>query len=283
MVRTSKQPKREGTRRLQRRGRARLLRRLRNYFLTGIIVTAPIGITAYVAWLVVDIADSRITPLIPAKYSPETYLPFGIPGLGLIILFLLLTLVGFLSVNFLGRTIVRFGERMVGRMPVVRSVYGALKQIFETVLAQSSTSFREVVLVEYPRRGIWAIGLVTSVTRGQVQNMTEDDVVNIFLPTTPNPTSGFLLFVPRRDLLTLDMTVEEGLKMVVSGGLVTPEDRRPREVRARPQIPARPPEPATAGRPERLQPVTEPASAEKESEGESSEPVLTPARARSSS
>ena len=266
-----KQPKGRRT----RRGRARLLRRLRNYFLTGIIVTAPIGITAYISWLVVDIADSRITPLIPAKYNPETYLPFGIPGLGLVILFLLLTLVGFLSVNFFGRTIVRFGERVVGRMPVIRSVYGALKQIFETVLAQSSTSFREVVLVEYPRRGIWAIGLVTSLTRGQVQNMTEDDVVNIFLPTTPNPTSGFLLFVPRRDLLTLDMTVEEGLKMVVSGGLVTPEDRRPQEVRERPQIPSRPPEPATAGRPEHLQPVPAEADGDRESPA--------PARARSSS
>ena len=242
-------------RRRVKRGRARLLRRLRNYFLTGVIVAAPIGITAWVAWKIVDIADKGITPLIPDKYSPETYLPFGIPGLGLLILLVLLTLVGFLSVNFLGRTIVRFGERVVSRMPVIRSVYSALKQIFETVLAQSSTSFREVVLVEYPRRGIWAIGLVTGLTKGQVQNMTEDDVVNIFLPTTPNPTSGFLLFVPRKDLITLDMTVEEGLKMVVSGGLVTPEDRRPEEVRARPQIPSRQAEPATAGRPEHLQPV----------------------------
>lgn len=242
-----------------KRGRARFFRRLRNYFLAGIIVTAPIGITAWVAWLVVDIADNRITPLIPAKYNPETYLPFGIPGLGLVILFVLLTLVGFLSVNILGRTIVRFGERVVGRMPVVRSIYSALKQIFETVLTQSSTSFREVVLVEYPRRGIWAIGLVTGVTKGQVQNITEDDVVNIFLPTTPNPTSGFLLFVPRRDLITLDMTVEEGLKMVVSGGLVTPADRRPEEVRAKPQIPSRQADPE--GRPEHLRPVREVESA----------------------
>ncbi len=274
----AKQPSKEHARRAQRWGRARVLRRLRNYFLTGIIVTAPIGITAYVAWIVVDIADSRITPLIPAKYSPETYLPFGIPGLGLIILFLLLTLVGFLSVNIFGRTVVRMGERVVSRMPVIRSVYGALKQIFETVLAQSSTSFREVVLVEYPRRGIWAIGLVTSATKGQVQNMTEDDVVNIFLPTTPNPTSGFLLFVPRKDLLTLDMTVEEGLKMVVSGGLVTPEDRRPQEVRASPQIASRPAEAATAGRPEHLQPVPQPADADKDLVTES----RPPSRARSS-
>jgi uncharacterized membrane protein len=275
------QTSKERARRRHRRakhGRARFLRRLRNYFLTGVIVTAPIGITVYVAWIVVDLADSRITPLIPAKYSPETYLPFGIPGLGLVILFLLLTLVGFLSVNFLGRTVVRFGERVLGRMPVIRSVYGALKQIFETVLAQSSSSFREVVLVEYPRRGIWAIGLVTSVTKGQVQNMTEDDVVNIFLPTTPNPTSGFLLFVPRKDLMTLDMTVEEGLKMVVSGGLVTPVDRRPIEVQATPKIPSRSLESAAAGRPEHLQPVPDPQS----NAAEGSVGTAPPARSRSS-
>ena len=276
------QSSKERTRRGQRRvrwGRARFLRRLRNYFLTGIVVTAPIGITAWVAWLIVDIADRGITPLIPDNYKPEAYLPFGVPGLGLLILLVLLTLVGFLSVNYLGRTVVRYGERILGRMPVIRSIYGALKQIFETVLAQSSTSFREVVLVEYPRRGIWAIGLVTSVTKGQVQNMTEDDVVNIFLPTTPNPTSGFLLFVPRKDLMTLDMTVEEGLKMVISGGLVTPEDRRPKEIRAAPQIPSRAPEPATAGRPEQLQPVLEPESAENESATD----ALAKVRARSSS
>ena len=276
------QSSKERTRRGQRRvrwGRARFLRRLRNYFLTGIAVTAPIGITAWVAWLIVDIADRGITPLIPDNYKPEAYLPFGVPGLGLLILLVLLTLVGFLSVNYLGRTVVRYGERILGRMPVIRSIYGALKQIFETVLAQSSTSFREVVLVEYPRRGIWAIGLVTSVTKGQVQNMTEDDVVNIFLPTTPNPTSGFLLFVPRKDLMTLDMTVEEGLKMVISGGLVTPEDRRPKEIRAAPQIPSRAPEPATAGRPEQLQPVLEPESAENESATD----ALAKVRARSSS
>tara|TARA_B100001123_G_scaffold450970_2_gene625626 strand:- start:227 stop:820 length:594 start_codon:yes stop_codon:yes gene_type:complete len=187
-------------------------------------VTGPIGITIYLVWLIIAFIDNRITPLIPDRYNPEFYLPFNIPGLGLVVVLVGLTLVGFISVHFLGRTFFLIGENLVNRMPVVRSVYGALKQIFETVLAQSSTSFREVVLVEYPRRGLWALAFVTSVTKGEVQRLTEKDVVNIFLPTTPNPTSGFLLFVPRNDLISLDMTVEEGIKMVISGGLVTPDD-----------------------------------------------------------
>ena len=143
---------------------------------------------------------------------------------------ILLTFIGFITANFLGRGIVAVGERLVDRMPFVRSIYGALKQIFETILTQSSRSFREVVLVEYPRRGIWAVGFVTSSTQGEVQNVTEENLVNVFLPTTPNPTSGFLLFVPREELRTLHMTVEEGIKMVISGGIVTPPDSRPRAV-----------------------------------------------------
>jgi len=199
--------------------------RLRTYFLTGIIVAGPIGITMYLVWLIVTFIDDRITPLIPERYNPEFYLPFNIPGLGLVIVLVGLTMVGFVSVHLLGRTFFRLGESLVNRMPIVRSIYGALKQIFETVLAQSSTSFREVVLVEYPRHGLWALAFVTSVTKGEVQRLTEVDVVNIFLPTTPNPTSGFLLFVPRAAVIHLDMSVEEGIKMVISGGLVTPEDR----------------------------------------------------------
>ena len=202
--------------------RVSVLRRLRTHFLTGVVVTAPIGITLYLAWLFITYVDGKVTPLIPAQYNPETYLPFGIPGLGLVISIVVLTLIGAIAKNFLGRAVVGMGERLLARMPVIRNVYGALKQIFETVLAQSSMAFREVVMVEYPRRGLWALAFVTSKTKGEVQNVTEDEVVNIFLPTTPNPTSGFLLFVPRKDLVTMHMTVEDGIKMVISGGLVTP-------------------------------------------------------------
>jgi len=204
---------------------------VRNYFLTGVVVTAPIGITLTLAAWLIRWIDAQIVPMIPPPYNPQAYIDelFGIhvPGIGLIVVFIGLTLVGFLAAGFVGRLFLRAGENLLNRMPVIRSVYGALKQIFETVLKSSSRSFREVVLVEYPRRGIWAIGFITGETRGEVQNLTADQVVNIFLPTTPNPTSGFLLFVPRQDLVLLSMSIEEGIKMVVSGGIVTPPDRRP--------------------------------------------------------
>ncbi len=206
---------------------------IRRHFLAGVLVTAPLAITAYIVWVIVTWVDGRITPLIPPEYNPGTYLPFPVPGLGLVIVFVVLTLIGALTAGLVGQFLLHLGERIVGRMPVVRSVYGAIKQIFETVLAQQSSAFREVVLVEYPRRGIWAIGFITGFTEGQVQEDTVEDVVNVFLPTTPNPTSGFLLFVPRNDLVVLAMTVEEGIKMVVSGGIVTPPDRRPPEARRR--------------------------------------------------
>jgi uncharacterized membrane protein len=202
--------------------RISLSARLRAYFLAGVIVTAPIGITVLLIWQFITFLDSHVASLIPERYNPETYLPFSVPGLGLLITIAFLTLVGFLAAGLAGRTLVRIGERLLSRMPVVRSVYGTLKQIFETVLAQSSRSFREVVLVEYPRRGLGAIGFVTGPTKGEIQTRSEDELVNVFLPTTPNPTSGFLLFVPRRDLVHLDMTIEEAMKLVISGGIVAP-------------------------------------------------------------
>lgn len=212
------------------------MRRLRNYFLTGIVVTGPIMITIWLAFQVVTIIDGAVVSLIPDRFSPENFLPVGVPGLGVVILLISLTFIGFFTANLLGRTLIRVGERLVERMPVIRSIYGALKQIFETILAQSSTSFREVVMVEYPRPGLWALAFVTSTTKGEVQNLLADDVVNIFLPTTPNPTSGFLLFVPRRSLTTLHMTIEEGIKLVISGGLVTPPDPRSDQEKRRPVV-----------------------------------------------
>ncbi len=201
--------------------------RLRGYLLAGVLVTAPLGVTALLAWWIITFIDERITPLIPVQYNPESYLPFSLPGLGLVVLIIFLTLIGALTAGFLGRWVIHTGERVLNRMPVVRSIYSAVKQIFETVLAQQSNAFREAVLVEYPRRGIWAIGFITGTTKGEVQNLTEETTVNIFLPTTPNPTSGFLLFIPREDVIPLDMSVEEAVKMVISGGIVTPPDRRP--------------------------------------------------------
>jgi len=201
--------------------------RMRAYLMTGILVVAPISITFYLAWVFIGFVDSKVTPLIPAKYNPETYLPFALPGLGLIVLVTSLILVGAATAGFFGRLWMRVSEQILARMPVIRNVYGAVKQILETVLAQQSNAFREAVLVEYPRRGIWAIAFITGRTEGEVQNVTAEECINIFLPTTPNPTSGFLLFVPKKDLVHLDMTVEEAIKMVISGGIVTPPDRRP--------------------------------------------------------
>jgi len=212
-----------------------LMGRLRAYLLTGILVTAPISITILLAWLFIDFVDEKVTPLIPDTYNPETYLPFSLPGLGLVIVLVVLTIVGMLTAGFIGKLLVRISEGIMARMPVISGIYSATKQIFETVLASKSESFREAVLIEYPRRGIWAIGFVSGTTEGEVQNLTEDSCVNIFLPTTPNPTSGFLLFVPRKDIIPLSMSVEQAVKMVISGGIVTPPDTRPIEEQNTPQ------------------------------------------------
>lgn len=221
--------------------RPSLVGRLRAYFLAGVLVTAPIAITFYLVWLFITFVDGRVRPLIPPAYNPETYLPVTIPGIGLLIAVVVLTLIGAITAGYVGRIFVRLSEQALARMPVIRSIYGATKQIFETVFANQSKAFREVVLVEYPRHGIWAIGFITGTTEGEVQELTEDEVMNVFLPTTPNPTSGFLLFVPRRDLVFLSMTIEEGVKMVVSGGIVTPPDNRPLAERGK-RIPSRMPE-----------------------------------------
>jgi uncharacterized membrane protein len=209
----------------------RLLARLRGYFLAGVLVTAPVAITLASAWWFVGFVDSKVVPLIPGRYNPDVYLKdivgfeIGLPGLGVVVLLVLITLIGALTAGFVGRYVVHLGERVLARMPVIRNVYSAIKQIFETVLKQQSTAFRQAVLLEYPRRGIWAVGFITGNTEGEVQTLTKDDMVNVFLPTTPNPTSGFLLFVPKKELVNLNMSVEEAIKMVISAGIVTPPYR----------------------------------------------------------
>lgn len=196
--------------------------RIRNYFLTGLVVFAPISITVYIIISVVDAVDDLVRALLPAVYRPEISFVFSIPGIGVLIAFLFLTALGALAANVLGRAMIRLGEKIVARMPVIRGIYTTLKQILETVMAQSSTTFREVVLVEYPRRDLWAIAFVSSEAKGEIQDKTEEDTLNIFLPTTPNPTSGFLLFVPRKDCIFLEMSVEQAVKYVISAGLVAP-------------------------------------------------------------
>ena len=223
--------------------RRHLFARLRGYFLAGVLVTAPVAITLASAWWFVGFVDSKVVPLIPARYNPDSYLrdivgfEIGLPGLGVVVLLVLITLIGALTAGFVGRYVVNLGERILARMPVIRSVYSAVKQIFETVLKQQSNAFRQAVLIEYPRRGIWAVGFITGNTEGEVQNLIKNDMVNVFLPTTPNPTSGFLLFVPREEVVDLSMTVEEAIKMVISAGIITPPDRRADDLRHSPVLP----------------------------------------------
>ena len=199
--------------------------RIRSWFITGILVMTPLILTIYVVWAFITFVDNLVVPMVPYYYRPSTYLPFPIPGLGLIIVFIFTTFVGILATGLFGRTLIRLWENILSRMPVVRSVYSAIKQILETVMATQSDAFRQAVLVEYPRKDIWAIGFVTGSTKGEVGENVDKKMVNVFMPTTPNPTSGFLLFFPEKDLIFLKMSVEDALKLVVSGGMVIPKNK----------------------------------------------------------
>ena len=199
-----------------------LFGRFRAWFFTGLLVTAPVLLTVYITWAAIKLIDSQVSKLLPGF---ETSILGNVPGIGLMIGAVLITLIGAIAAGFMGRYIIRLGEAILNRMPVVRSIYGATKQILETVISTQSDAFREVVLVEYPRRELWVIGFVTGNTKGEVAGHIASSMVNVFVPTTPNPTSGFLLFCPREDVIFLKMTVEEAVKLVVSGGIVTPPDR----------------------------------------------------------
>ncbi len=204
--------------------RSGLMARLRGYFMAGVLVTAPTGITCYLAWLFLVFVDDKVKPLIPARYNPEHYLPFSIPGLGLIVLLVGLTLIGMLAAGIIGRTLLKIGEGIVQRMPIVRGIYSASKQVIETVVGHNATSFREVVLVEFPRRECWTVGFITGVAKGEIGRLTDEELVSVFVPTTPNPTGGYVFFVPRREVIPLRMSVEDGLKLVVSTGIVVPPE-----------------------------------------------------------
>lgn len=201
-----------------------MLGRVRNYLLAGILVTAPLGITIYLVMLFLQLMDQTVTHILPEEYNPNRYLSFSVPGFGLVIAVTFFITVGWLAKNVLGRMVIRFYEYFMNRMPVVKNIYGAIKQIAETIMASQSAAFREVVMLEYPRKGVWSIGFITGKTEGEVQRITSEETVNVFVPTTPNPTSGYLLFVPKKELRYLHMSVEEGVKLVVSAGIITPPD-----------------------------------------------------------
>ena len=203
--------------------RRTLFQSLRVNFFAGIVLVGPVALTIYLAWAFITFVDSRIVPWVPATYNPKTYLDVDIPGFGLIVFLLFTTVVGYFTKNLFGKQLVRIVEGWVDRMPIIRSIYNALKQIAETILSQSQTSFKQACLIEYPRRDLWAIAFVSTTTKGEIPGKAgESEMISVFLPTTPNPTSGFLLFVPRKDVVILDMDVEQAAKLVISAGLVTP-------------------------------------------------------------
>jgi uncharacterized membrane protein len=202
--------------------------RLRAYFITGLVVTAPIAITLWVMWWFVTWVDDLVKPWLPSASNPDNYLPMAIPGFGLIIAVFGLVVIGFLAANFFGRAIIRFWDRVLDRMPVARNIYKTLKQIFETAASPGGFSFHKVGLIEFPREGLWSIVFIArNLSRdGEiVQKTSGEDMVAVYVPTTPNPTSGYLCYVRTSELVMLDMSVEDGIKAIVSAGLVGSDPR----------------------------------------------------------
>jgi uncharacterized membrane protein len=210
--------------RLRRWPRLQIMEHLRGYFIAGILVTGPTALTLYLTWAFVNFIDNSVGHLLPDVLNPQTYL--HIPGIGLVLAVVGLTLIGAATAGVVGRIFLRWSERILARMPVVRGIYAAMKQIFETVLAKKSNSFREVVLIQWPRPGMWTVGFVTAAVEGEISELVGPGSVAVYVPTTPNPTSGYLMFMRREDVVTLSMPVEDAIKYVISGGIVHPQDTR---------------------------------------------------------
>ena len=213
-----------------------MLARLRTSFLTGIVVIAPVALTLWLIWSVIGWFDGFVLPFVPDAYRPEQILNtiFGydlklnIRGVGVVVFLVFATLVGWLAKGLIGRSFIKYAENLVNRMPVVRSFYSGIKQIAETVFAQQERSFEKACIIEYPRKGIWAIGFISTTAKGEIaeRNSSKGPMVSVFVPTTPNPTSGFLLFFPKADIVELDMSIEDAAKLVISAGLVYPETKK---------------------------------------------------------
>ena len=200
-----------------------LMSRIRNYFLTGLVLVGPVYITVSLTWWFINWVDDLIRPLIPVAYRPETYLPITVPGTGLIIVFVALTTLGFLTANLVGKTLVEIGEAILHRLPVVRPVYKGLKQIFETLFAKTGSSFRRVALVEFPSPGMWSLVFLSQTASPDIaRRLPDTEHVAAFMPCTPNPTTGFFFYVPRRDLIELDISVEAAMTLLMSAGMVQP-------------------------------------------------------------
>ena len=198
--------------------------KIRAYFFTGILVTAPVAMTFYLAYKLIAWVDILVGKMLPPKFLPDTYLPFTIPGLGFVILVGLLILIGMFATGFLGKFFLKLGEWIVYKLPFISSVYSLIKQVFSTFLSNKNNAFNKVVMLEYPRKGLWILGLVSTATEGEIKEKLPEEMLNVFIPTTPNPTSGFLIFVPKSEVIEMDMSVEEAIKFVISGGIVNPEE-----------------------------------------------------------
>jgi len=194
---------------------------LKKYLIAGVLVWLPLGVTVLVVKLFVDLMDWTLL-LIPLQYRPETLLGFSVPGFGVILSIIIILFTGMIAANLLGGKLVALWELILSRIPLVRSVYAAVKQLTETLFSSSGQSFRKVLMIEYPRKGAWTLAFQTGTEIGEAQRKTGEEVVNVYVPTTPNPTSGFFLMIPKKDVIELDMSVDEGLKMIISMGVVVP-------------------------------------------------------------
>ncbi len=201
-----------------------LMGRLRNYFLTGLVVAGPVAITLYLTWWFVTWVDGLVRPFVPTSYRPESYLPFGVPGAGLVVAVVALTLLGFLTANLIGRTLLDLGERILGRIPAVRAIYRGLKQVFETLFSGQGSSFRRVGLVEFPSPGMWSIVLISQQPSADVARSLpgEEEHMSVFLPCSPNPTTGFFFYVPKSKVIELELSAEDAATLIMSAGVVQP-------------------------------------------------------------
>ncbi len=211
-----------------------LMARFRNYFLTGLIVAGPIAITFYLTWWFVNWVDGIVRPFVPVAYRAETYLPFPLPGTGLIIAVFALTLLGFLTANLVGRKLVEYGERLLGRMPVVRAIYRSLKQVFETLFSGNGNSFRRVGLVEFPSPGMWSIVLISQPPSADISTHLPgtEEHMSVFMPCAPNPTTGFFFYVPKSKVVEVEMSTEDAATLIMSCGVVQPGSDQQKKIAA---------------------------------------------------
>ena len=197
---------------------------IRTWFLTGLIVAGPLALTAWIVWWFISLIDGWVKPLVPAGMWPDVYLPMHLPGVGVVLAFLGLTMLGFLTANLAGRSLLRLGETILDRMPVVRGIYKSLKQIFETIFSQSGTGFRRVGLVQFPQPGMWSIVFISAPpSEALASHMPPVEHMSVFLPCTPNPTTGFYFYLPASEVVEVPLTPEEGAKLIMSAGLIQPD------------------------------------------------------------